>query len=201
MRHLIVVAHPIVSSVTIKLGRAYAEELERLGHMQTTHDLYRMGFNPVMGADELEPLQNTSRTPADVLDAQAAVQAADVVTMVYPFWWAAMPAMLKGYIDRVFARGFSYEATNGVNTPLLTGKRCVLITLSGSPMSLLHENGQWRAIKLLQDDHVFGSSGFEILEHLHFDRVEAPIPDRTLQSHIAQVRACARRHFASAGAT
>lgn len=153
-----------------------------------------------MGAEELEPLQSAYRPPPDVLDAQAAVQAADVLTVVYPLWWATMPAILKGYIDRVFARGFSYEARNGVNTPLLTGKRCVLITLSGSPLSLLRANGQWAAIKLLQDDHIFGSSGYDILEHLHFDLVEAPIPDQALQSHIARVRDCAQRHFAEAGA-
>lgn len=128
-----------------QLARAYVQELERLGHLQTTHDLYRMGFNPLMGADELEPLQNAYQAPADVLDAQAAVQAADVLTVVYPLWWATMPAILEGYIDRVFARGFAYEARNGVNIPLLTGRQCVLITLSGSPMSRLQENGQWAA--------------------------------------------------------
>jgi len=197
MQHLIVVAHPLQHSITMKLARAYALELQQLGHSQRTHDLYHMGFNPVMGAHELEPLSIGHAADADVTQAQQDVRNADALTVIYPLWWATMPAMMKGYIDRVFARGFAYEARDGVAKGLMEGKRCVLITLSGSPLSMLLDNGEWKAMDALQDRHIFRSSGFELLEHLHFDKVEPPISDEVAERDLARVRACARRHFAA----
>ena len=198
MQHLIVVAHPLEDSITMKLARTFARELQQLGHSQKTHDLYRMNFNPVMGAHELEPLSIGHSADADVAQAQADVRTADVLTMIYPLWWATMPAMMKGYIDRVFARGFAYEAHSGVVRGLMDGKRCVLITLSGSPLSRLLDNGEWRAINTLQDAHIFRSSGFELTEHLHFDGVEPPTPEEVLERDLGRVRSCAQRHFGAA---
>jgi len=195
--HLLIVAHPLIDSVTLKLARAYAGELEALGHRQSTHDLYRMGFNPVLTAQELEPLSQKSEQPREIVQAQAAVTRADALTVIYPLWWDSMPAILKGYIDRVFARGFAYEAVGGQNRGLLTGKRCVLLTLSGAPMSLLRETGKWRAIDMLQDTHVFRSAGFDLLEHLHIDSVEPPMTSALIASIEERARACARRHFQS----
>jgi NAD(P)H dehydrogenase (quinone) len=106
-----------------------------------------------------------------------------------------MPAMMKGYIDRVFARGFAYEARSGVAQGLMDGKRCVLITLSGSPLPRLVDSGEWKAIETLQDAHIFRSTGFELLEHLHFDEVEPPTPDDVVERDLARVRSCARQHF------
>jgi NAD(P)H dehydrogenase (quinone) len=193
--HLIVVAHPLIDSITMKLARSFALELMDLGHRQRTSDLYRMGFDPVMSADELEPNSKTHLTPSDVALAQASVSAADAITVIYPLWWATMPAIMKGYIDRVFSRGFAYEATNGQARGLLAGKQCVLITLSGSPMSLLRDSGQWQAIDVLQDTHVFRSSGLELVEHVHIESVEPPVPVESIAASIERVRACARRHF------
>ena len=197
MQHLIVVAHPLEDSITMKMARTFARELQQLGHNQKNHDLYRMRFNPVMGAHELEPRSVGHSADADVAQAQEDVRAAAVLTMVYPLWWATMPAMMKGYIDRVFARGFAYEAREGVTKGLMEGKRCVLITLSGSPLSMLLDNGEWKAMDTLQDTHIFRSSGFELLEHLHFDKVEPPTPDEAVERDLARLRSCVRRHFAA----
>jgi NAD(P)H dehydrogenase (quinone) len=195
MDHLIIVAHPLIDSVTIKLARAYSLELKELRHQPRVHDLYRMGFNPVLSAAELEPLHKRRETPSDVAQAQAAVAAADAITVIYPLWWATMPAMLKGYIDRVFARGFAYEGSGGETKGLLSGKQCVLITLSGSPMTSLRETGKWSAIDQLQDSHIFRSTGFALLEHPHVESVEPPTSAATMAAHEERVRACARRHF------
>lgn len=197
MKHLIVVAHPLTTSVTMKLARSYALELDSIGQDWLMHDLYRLGFDPVLGPAELDP---TAETPGDVRAAQAAVAACNALAVVYPLWWATMPAILKGYIDRVFARGFAYEGESGSTRGLLSGRRCVLVTLSGSPLHLMQETGDWRAIQMLQDAHIFRSSGFELLEHLHFDLVEPPTPRATLSAHVDRVRDCARRHFGGAPA-
>jgi NAD(P)H dehydrogenase (quinone) len=106
-----------------------------------------------------------------------------------------MPAMMKGYVDRVFARGFAYEARNGIMHGLLSGKKSVLITVSGAPMSLLVKSGDWNAVQVLQDTHIFCSAGFELLEHLHFDEVAPHLSDAIAEQHLARVRSCVRQHF------
>jgi NAD(P)H dehydrogenase (quinone) len=196
MKHLVVVAHPSEDSFTMGLTRAYAAELERLGHNQRTYDLYRMGFNPVLAAGELLPAGADHPASADVVQAQADIRAADALAVIYPLWWLSMPAMMKGYIDRIFARGFAYEARNGIVHGLLSGKQAVLITISGAPLPRLVENGRWNAVQVLQDTHIFRSAGFELLEHLHFDEVAPHLPDAVAEQHMARIRACARQHFA-----
>ncbi|MCW6512394.1 NAD(P)H-dependent oxidoreductase [Lichenifustis flavocetrariae] len=183
MNHLIVVAHPVERSFTMGLADAFADELEKLGHVRQTRDLYRMGFDPVLGGQEL-----VSGASGDAAQAQDDIRAADVLTVIYPLWWLSMPAMMKGYVDRVLARGFAYGSKKGVVHGLLSGKKAVLITLSGAPLPLLVASGNWNAVQVLQDTHVFRSSGFDLLEHLHFDEVEPDLPGATAERNMARVR-------------
>jgi NAD(P)H dehydrogenase (quinone) len=194
MKHLVVVAHPAVGSFTMALAREYAAELEALGHSQRTLDLYRMGFNPVLAAEELSPAAD--RPPsADVARAQDEIRAADVLTLIYPLWWLSMPAMMKGYIDRVFARGFAYDSRGGVVRGLLSGKKSVLITVSGAPLPLLFKSGNWNAVQMLQDTHILRSTGFELLEHLHFDEIVPNISSVVAERCMERVRQCVRSNF------
>jgi NAD(P)H dehydrogenase (quinone) len=195
MRHLVVVAHPSEDSFTMGLTRAYTAELEKLGHSQRTYDLYRMGFNPVLTSHELVPAGGEHPTSHDVVQAQDDIRAADAISVVYPLWWLSMPAIMKGYIDRVFARGFAYETRDGIVHGLLLGKKSVLITISGAPMPLLIKSGDWSAVEVLQDKHIFRSAGFELLEHLHFDQVAPHLSDVVAEKHMARARSCARQHF------
>lgn len=195
MRHLILVAHPAEHSFTMALAHAYAGELDNLGQEQRTHDLYRMRFNPVLAANELEPVDAKHPPAADVAQAQDDVRAADVLTVVYPLWWMSMPAIMKGYIDRVFALGFAYEAENGTVRGLLSGKKCILVTISGAPLPVLIDSGRWNAVLALQDAHVFRSAGFELLEHVHFDEVVPGLSKTVIERHLARIRSCAQQHF------
>ncbi|HTY49487.1 MAG TPA: NAD(P)H-dependent oxidoreductase, partial [Steroidobacteraceae bacterium] len=114
MQHLVVVAHPSAESFTMAVTRVYVGELARLGHQVVTCDLYRSGFNPVLAAHELAAGHpGFVAADADVGTAQRLIRRSDVLTVIYPLWWLSMPAILKGYIDRVFARGFAYQARGG----------------------------------------------------------------------------------------
>jgi NAD(P)H dehydrogenase (quinone) len=177
------------------LAGAYARELEQLGHRQQTCDLYRIGFNPVMAAGELLPITADHPAESDVMGAQSDLRDADALTLIYPLWWMSMPATMKGYIDRVFARGFAYESSEGQVHGLLHGKKAVLITLSGAPLPLLIGNGRWNAVQILQDTHILRSTGFDLLEHLHFDEVVPNLPSVSAERCLARVRRCARTLF------
>jgi NAD(P)H dehydrogenase (quinone) len=200
MKHLVVVAHPVEESFTMALARRYTAELERLGHNQQTYDLYRMGFNPVLAAQELSPSGPNHLAALDVMKAQNDIRAADVLTVIYPLWWMSMPAIMKGYVDRVFARGFAYESHNGVVRGLLAGKKAVLITVSGAPLPLLVKSGNWNAVQVLQDTHILRSTGFELLEHLHFDEITPDLSKVVADRCMAHVRDCAAKHFPGATA-
>lgn len=193
MKHLVVVAHPRSDSLTMRLAHTYIDELATQGHQHTLHDLYRMDFDPILTSAEIAQLAHAA--PPEVVQAQQDLLAAEVVTVIYPLWWLSMPAILKGYVDRVFARGFAYQARNGQVKGLLAGRRCVLVTLSGAPLPVLTGTGRWNAIKMLQDTHVFRAVGFELLEHLHFDDVEPGLPAATVNEHLARVRQCVQEHF------
>lgn len=195
MKHLIVVAHPAEDSFTMALTRAYADELAMLGHDVREFDLYRMGFDPVLAAHELLPIGVDHPISADVAEAQSDIRAAAALTVIYPLWWLSMPAMMKGYIDRVFAQGFAYDAQNGVVHGLLTGKKAVLMTVSGAPLPLLVKSGDWHAVEALQDTHIFRAAGFELLEHLHFDEVVPLLSAAVVDRHLVRIRSCARQHF------
>jgi NAD(P)H dehydrogenase (quinone) len=195
MQHLVVAAHPVAESFTMGLTRAYAAELEKLGHIQRTYDLYRMGFDPVLSAQELASDSTKRPASAEVSQAQDDIRAADALTVVYPLWWLSMPAIMKGYVDRVFSRGFAYESHAGIVRGLLSGKKAVLITISGAPQPLLVQSGNWNAVQVLQDTHVFRSTGFDLLEHVHFDEVVPGLAETVAARYLERVRACARRHF------
>jgi NAD(P)H dehydrogenase (quinone) len=197
MKHLLVAAHPAADSFTMGLVRCYAAALEELGHGQRTIDLYRMGFNPVLNAQELAAGSAGYAASADVAQAQEDIRAAEVLTIIYPLWWLSMPAMMKGYIDRVFARGFAYESHSGIVRGLLSGKQSVLITVSGAPLSQLVKSGNWRAVEDLQDTHILRNAGFKLLEHVHFDEVVPHLSPATVERHMARIRSCVRRHFAA----
>lgn len=196
-KHLIVAAHPVEDSFTMSLTRAYLGELIRVGHDVRVHDLYRMGFNPVLSARELTEGSDAHVRMADVVIAQENVLAADVVTVIYPLWWMAMPAMMKGYIDRVFSRGFAYETQPGGAHGLLGGRRAVVVTVSGAPLASFVEDGSWQAVQQLQDTHIFRAAGFDLIGHLHFDEVGPTMLPSAAATDLARVREFVRGHFAS----
>jgi NAD(P)H dehydrogenase (quinone) len=198
MKHLIIVAHPIEKSFTMSLARTYEAELRGLGHSVKAFDLYREKFDPALHANELSPENGDEPADnSDVANAQEDVRAADVLTVIYPLWWLSMPAMMKGYIDRVFARDFAYESRDGKVHGLLAGKQAVLITISGAPLPLLIESGNWNAVQVLQDTHIFRAAGFELLEHVHFDEVVPDLEPAVVEKHLERVRECAKQHFSA----
>ena len=193
MKHLIVVAHPNPKSFTHALVDAYADELVTMGHEVVRRDLYAMGFDPV-----LHPAEVNAPGAKDAQAEQALLKSAGATAFFYPLWWASMPAILKGYIDRVFAYGVAYDWQGPAMHGLLTGKTNLLVTVSAAPRAVLQETGAWDAIQAIQDSHIFHSVGLTLADHLHFGEIVPGMDETTVHRHLDTVRAAARRHFASA---
>lgn len=172
LKHLIIFCHPRPAS----LSGAYKDEIVRLtekaGHGCIVRDLYNNGFRPALSAEDLEAFQG-SEIPEDIRLEQDYVQGADLITMIYPIWWAGMPAMMKGYIDRVFSRNFAYEVTGlGEIRPLLTGKKVIILNNFGSPYEEYEKSGMLDAVRKTCDRGIFQFCGMEVAEHHFFGRMD-----------------------------
>jgi NAD(P)H dehydrogenase (quinone) len=170
MNHLIISAHPSEKSFSNYLAKILANEYEELGWIVNIRDLYKTGFNAVLTPSDLEMLKS-GVTPIDIKAEQELVQQANLITVIYPLWWASFPAVLKGYIDRVFANGFAFKyGTNGA-TGLLQGKKVVIHTTMGNTVEEYEDKGLIEAFKKIQGDEVFGFCGMEILGHYFYPQI------------------------------
>lgn len=164
MNTLLICAHPNPQSFNCSLVGAVQEEIEKKGWQLKLKDLYEMKWNPVLCQADFEGFHN-GNIPADILAEQADVSWADLVIMVAPVWWLSVPAILKGYIDRVFSIGFAYEYIASGPRGKLTGKKALVITTSGADEQAAQASGLLDAVKKAVVDGVFGFSGFAEYKH------------------------------------
>ncbi|MFM7655915.1 MAG: NAD(P)H-dependent oxidoreductase [Paracoccaceae bacterium] len=136
MRLLFIHAHPVPESFNTALCKVAVETARAKGHEVRLIDLYAEGFNPVMSTEERRAYHDDGPPPPDVAPHIAALKWAEGLIFVYPTWWYAQPAMLKGWMDRVWRPGvtFSVPTPSEPMRPALTQVRLIgVITTLGSP--------------------------------------------------------------------
>ena len=157
MNVLIVFAHPEPASFSAALKNEAVAALTAAGHAVTVSDLHAMQWNPVLGPDEFahdranpdfldlsreqEHAHRRDSHAADVHAEQAKVAAADLLLFHFPVWWFGMPAILKGWVDRVFSRGFAYSAGRKYERGHFHGKRAMLCITTGTASTLYEPDG------------------------------------------------------------
>lgn len=100
---------PHERSFSAALLAAAVRGLERAGHTVDIIDLAADGFDPVMSRADLVAWRTGAAVDAVVAGYQARVAAADHILFVFPTWWMSMPALTKGFLDRVLTKGFAFE--------------------------------------------------------------------------------------------
>jgi NAD(P)H dehydrogenase (quinone) len=145
-------------------------------------DLYRLGFDPVLKDDERQ-----GRPGRDVLREWQVLGDIDVFVLVYPIWFGAPPAMMKGDIDRVFGAGRTRGA-GGEESEVgrLHGKHLVSLTLSGSMRAWLNEKGVLGSLRNVFDRYMAEVFGLAETHHYHFDGVQPGLPERDYRFHLAK---------------
>jgi NAD(P)H dehydrogenase (quinone) len=109
MKVLTVVSHPRLNSLTFSVADKFTQGLIDAGHETEVLDLHRMGFNPVLWeADEPDWSSDHKIYSPEVLAEIERMKKHDALAFIFPIWWYHLPAMLKGYIDRVWNNGFAY---------------------------------------------------------------------------------------------
>lgn len=197
MHHAVIVAHPNPDSFNLAMARAYAAAAQAQGDTVALRDLYRMDFDPRLGAGEI-PGPSGFQAGADVVAERAALSPVDVFVFVYPLWFNAPPAMLKGYLDRVFGMGFGYGPGPEGNRPLLRGRRMISLSSSGAPQAWMRQTGMWDATRKLFDEHFSGVCGLTVVDHLHFGGIVPGITAEAVKGCADQVAEAVARHFGRA---
>jgi NAD(P)H dehydrogenase (quinone) len=183
LKHAIIACHPAESSFTLAIAKRYAKAVRSHGHETIVRDLYRLAFDPVLRLEE-----RNGEPAADVIAEWEALGEIDVFVLVYPIWFGAPPAMLKGYIDRVLGAGRTRgEAREGARGSILQGKHPVSLTLSGSMRAWLDEKGVMESLRNLFDRYLGEVFGLPETHHYHFDGVQPGLPERDYRFHLANV--------------
>lgn len=193
MKHVLIAAHPREHSFTLSMARAYAEGVAAAGGEALLRDLYRIGFDPVLREEEL-PDHAGFAPAADVAEERRLIGDADVFALFYPLWFNAAPAILKGYIERVFGMGFAYSAGGAEgNQPLLAGRRLISFSSSGAPQHWVEESGAWEAMRTHFDEHFALMAGFTLVGHKNFGGIHPAVRADAVAQCAAEVKAEAGR--------
>jgi putative NADPH-quinone reductase len=113
MRVLVLFAHPVETSFGAALHRAVVEALHRAGHEVDDCDLYAEGFDPVLSRAERLGYHDLAANRAAVAPYVERLLAAEALVVVSPIWNFGHPAMLKGFLDRVFLPGVTFVMRDG----------------------------------------------------------------------------------------
>src|SRR5689334_20933900 len=112
MRLLTVFAHPVPESFCAAVHQRFVEAAVAAGHEVRSLDLYDLGFDPVLSREERRAYMEPGRDHATIAPHLELVRWAEGIVFVYPTWWYSLPAMLKGWLDRVLLPHETFELTD-----------------------------------------------------------------------------------------
>jgi len=135
MRILVVLGHPAKGSFNHAIAETVVEALRQNGHEVVSHDLYKEKFDAILPAWEISKENKTDphieKHCKDLIEAEG-------IVIIHPNWWGQPPAILKGWVDRVFRPGVAYkfiEGDNGEGVPvgLLKARAAIVFNTSNTP--------------------------------------------------------------------
>jgi NAD(P)H dehydrogenase (quinone) len=191
-RHAVILAHPDADSFNAAVAAAYCEAVRTCGQETELRDLYRLGFNPVLKPSE-QPRPDRYAMSNDVASELAVIEGADVFVLVYPVWFGAPPAMLKGYVDRVLGAGFNYGSIRErAHHRFMSGKQLISITTSGNSLQWLDEQGAWLSLRTVFGQYLSKAFSMARFEHLHLANIVDNMSERHVREELYRVTELAR---------
>lgn len=179
---LLILAHPCPDSFNHAISDRVLSVLRELGHQCIFHDLYAEDFEPCLPCDEIALEATVS---ADVQHYCDELTAADALVIIHPNWWGQMPAILKGWVDRVIRNSVAFEypeGSDGTGMPrgLLANMRAVVFNTADTPPE--HEaRTVGDPLEAIWKRSVFGFSGLTDVRR----RMFAPVASSSRQQRRA----------------
>ncbi|WCT12454.1 NAD(P)H-dependent oxidoreductase [Mucilaginibacter jinjuensis] len=180
MNILIVYAHPEPQSLNGAMYRTAIEHLTKLGHQVKTTDLYAMQFDPVSDRKNFATVSNPdyfkqqaeelyanehNGFSAEIAAEQEKVEWCNLMIFQFPLWWFALPAILKGWVDRVFAMGRFYNNGRIYDNGVFKGKKAMLSLTTGGPEKNYNKDLYGEMESILKPIHrgIFEFTGWTVL--------------------------------------
>jgi NAD(P)H dehydrogenase (quinone) len=161
MKACIVFAHEGERSFNHEILNRVTTACDKIGIDYKVRDLYRMKFKAVFDAEDMR-LVEQKQISADLEEEQELLTEADLLVMIYPVWWWAPPAILKGYIDRVFTDGFAFHYEADGPKGLLTGKQAIVLTTTRESEQEMRAKGLDQVVKKQIADGTLSFMGYDV---------------------------------------
>jgi len=165
MHTLIVVSHPNPASLTHALASQVAEGVRTSGeHSAELADLTAEGFDPRFAMSDITAHLRETPISDDVRAEQVRIDRADALVLVYPVYWWSMPALMKGWIDRVFCNGWAYEENADLTTVRkLMHLKVHLVAVAGADHGTYARRGYGDAMQTQIEEGIFGYCGAPVV--------------------------------------
>ena len=165
MHVLTVLDHPDSNSFSHAVAARFTEGLIEAGHTFEIADLHAEGFNPLWSMDDIN--QTIEQSPEDVRNEQIRIERCDAVCFVFPLFWFGMPAMTKGWLERVWTWGWAYEQLADPNLSLQKDRTAIMLIPAGARSDEIEELGHKAAMENIWCDGTLGYFGFAD-KRIHF---------------------------------
>jgi len=175
MNVLIVFNHPYEGSYCNAILKAVSRGLEQANHNADIIHLDKDGFNPVMTSQDLKAFKDKRPVDPKVIEYKEKLEKTDHVIFIFPVWWELMPALMKGFVDKVIFPGVAYDYVNGSNTrmkPLLTNIKGITVITTMNTPGLLYRLVFGNAILKSLLRGTFWKLGYKNRKWISFNRVK-----------------------------
>lgn len=183
MRIAIVFNHPYEGSFGNAILNSLSKGLRAANHEVDLMHLDNDGFNPVMSKEDLRAFVERKPVDSQVIDYCERLRKADHLIFIFPIWWDLMPAMTKGFVDRVLTPGVVYDHhPRGFGlVPLLKNLRSVTIITTMNKPRLLYSLVIGNLIRKAMLKSVFRTMGYRNLEWLSYCSVKSVSQEKRLK--------------------
>lgn len=179
MHVLAVIAHPDPRSFTAAVMEAFIEGATAAGHTVEVADLAKEGFDPNWSATDNACYHGRGPVPADVLREQQRFDRADAVAFFFPIYWWSVPALLKGWIDRVVITGWAFSFKDGAIVGEMHDVPIHLFGVGGGNDAGYRKHGYDVSMTTQVENGVFRFSGVkDVHTHLMLDAESADVARR-----------------------
>ncbi|HEX2625242.1 MAG TPA: NAD(P)H-dependent oxidoreductase [Sphingomicrobium sp.] len=197
VNHLVIVGHPSPVSFNAAIAKRFAEVARKQHHGVEVRDLYALGFDPCLPEVERLPAKDASPPPA-IQDELDRIERADVIVFVYPLWFGTPPAIIKGYLDRVFGAAFRLDDLAAGGTGHFKGKRLVVLSTSAATLPWLDSQGVWMSLRQSFEAYLETVFGFSSSDHYHASSIVDGMHDDDVARVLMEVEEFTRRVCANA---
>jgi NAD(P)H dehydrogenase (quinone) len=165
MHALIVLSHPGPTSLSHEIASRLGQGISQTGSANTFEiaDLMAEGFDPRFSSADFAAHRHRGSPARDVVAEQQRIGRADALVLVFPVYWWAMPGLLKGWIDRVFANGWAYDDSGEKVIKKLGHLPIHLVGIGGADMGTYERHGYFTAIKAQIDHGIFDYCGAPVV--------------------------------------